>query len=345
MTKSPTIRDVAMLANTSVSVVSRVLNDGSGPVAPDTRAKVLEAIDQLAYRPRAAARSLSSGQTTTIGLLLADLTNPFFARLADRIVGEARSRDIQVVLMTTGEDANLEADSLKALLDRSVGGVIATPTGANVEQWEKLQKIGVDLVFVDRSVDTLENADVVSIENARSAGDATEYLIGLGHKRIALLTGPLSTSTGRSRLKGYEQALVAAGITPDPTLVRNVPFRGEGGGDSIASLLAMADKPTAAIIANTAQVANVYRRLSQMGVPIPDELSLIVFDDNPWVQLVTPPLSSIRQPIDMLAFHSVDLLLNRMQGKLPSGRRYIEVQAEFIARNSCAAPPNYLITR
>ena len=340
MKKTPTIRDVAELSGTSVSVVSRVLNEGSGPVAPNTRNKVLEAIEELAYRPRAAARSLSSGQTTTIGLLLADLTNPFFARLADRIVGEARSRDVQVVLMTTGEDSNLEADSLKALLDRSVGGVIATPTGANVEQWEKLQKIGVDLVFVDRSVDTLENADVVSIENSKSAGDATEYLLGLGHKRIALITGPLSTSTGRSRLSGYELALKKGGIKFDPNLVRNVPFRGDGGGDAIASLLSMADRPTAAIVANTAQVANVYRRLTQMSVSIPDELSLIVFDDNPWVQLVSPPLSSINQPIDMLAFHSVDLLINRMNGKLPNGRRYVEVQAEFSARNSCAAPRN-----
>jgi LacI family transcriptional regulator len=121
-----------------------------------------------------------------------------------------------------------------------------------------------------------------------------------------------------------------------PELIRAVPFRGEGGADAVAALLALDDAPTALVVANTAQVQNVVRRLSQLGTAIPSELSLVVFDDNPWTELVTPPLSVIRQPIDLLARHSVELVLARMQGRIAAGPRSIEVAAEFVARSSSA---------
>jgi LacI family transcriptional regulator len=295
----------------------------------------------LAYRPRSAARDLSAGSSPAIGLVLADLANPFFARLADRIVWEARGKGIQVVLMTTQEDPHLEAESLATLLDRSVSGIIATPTGGNIESWKRLQKLGVDLVFVDRAIDDLD-VDVVSIDNALSARTATEYLIGLGHTRIGLVSGLATTSTGRSRIAGYRAALEQHSLPLDPLLVRDVPFRGRGGGDAVGSLLGLSDAPTALIVANTAQVENSVRRLVQMGVRIPHDLSVIVFDDNPWAELVSPPLSAIRQPIDLLAVHSVELVLGRMQNRLPLGSRTVLVQADFVARSSCA--PLHIIT-
>ena len=337
MKKAATIRDVAKAAEVSVSVVSRVLNDGTGPVAPATRLKVVQAMDELGYRPRAAARELSQGgQSLTIGLLIPDLTNPFFAWLADRVVWEARARGVQVVLMTTQEDRHLEAECLNTLLDRSVGGVIATPTGDNVKQWSRLQQLGIDLVFVDRSISELDSVDLVSIQNVSSAYRSTEYLLELGHRRIAFVSGPLSTSTGRARIRGYRDAFENASVVGDPQLVRDVSFRGHSGGDAVAALLALDDPPTALIVANTAQVHSSLRRLSQMGIRIPTDLSVIVFDDNPWADLVTPPLSAVHQPIEMLARHSVELVLGRMQGKLSNGMRTIEVQAEFIPRSSCA---------
>lgn len=336
MRKAPTIRDVAAAAGVSVSVVSRVLNPESGPVAPAKRQEVLRVIDELGYRPRAAARELSAGHALTIGLVVTDLSNPFFARLADRIVWEARSHGVQVVLMTTQEDPHLEADSLDTLLDRSVSGVIATPTGGNIEKWRRLRDLGVNVVFIDRAIEELEDVDVVSIENFDSAQRSTEHLLSLGHTRIGLITGPLTTSTGSARLNGYKAAHQNASLPVDPTLIRDVPFRGDAGGGAAGSLLAMRQPPTALIVANTAQVQSSVRRLVQMGIDIPDELSLIVFDDNPWTELTTPPLSVIRQPLDMLAVHAIELVLGRMQGKLPDGARRIEVKADYLPRNSCA---------
>lgn len=341
MKKAPTIRDVASEAEVSIAVVSRVLNEGTGPVAPKTRAKVVEAIDKLGYRPRAAARELSGGRPATIGLVLADLANPFFARLADRIVQEVRARDIQVVLMTTQEDPHLESDSLATMLDRSVGGIIATPTGSNPEAWNRLNDRGVDVLFVDRTIADFDRADVVSIENARSARIATQHLVDLGHTRIGFISGPLTTSTGRTRTEGYESVHRENSIEIDPRLVFAAPFRGDGGSDAVGALMSLPAPPTALIVANTAQVPSALRRLSQSGVTIPHDLSVIVFDDNPWTELVNPPLTAIRQPIDLLAAHSVETLLARMQGRLPAQPRRILVDADFVQRASTAPPPQH----
>jgi len=335
MKKAATIRDVAAAAGVSVSVVSRVLN-GTGPVGPAKRAQVLATIEALAYRPRAAARQLSQGHSDTIGLLLADLTNPFFAGLADRVVAEARSRDLQILLMTTQEDPHLEAQALDTLLDRSVGGMIGTPTGQNVERWEKLVALDIPVVFVDRAIGDLHQVDVVSIENVDSAATATRHLLRRGHTRIGIVSGPLDTTTGVERVQGYEQALREHGIEPDHRLVRPAPFRGDRGADVVAQMLALDQPPTGLVVANTAQVRVVLRMLSQARVAIPDDLSVVVFDDNPWTELIRPPLTAVRQPIDMLALHSVELVHARMRQKLPPAPRRVRVVAEFLERSSTA---------
>lgn len=334
MYKQPTIRDVARDAGVSVAVVSRVLNDGS--VAAATRARVVEVMDRLGYQPRAAARELQQGSTTTIGLMLADLSNPFFARLADRVVWAARAKGVHVTLSTNQEDPHLESESIDTLLGRSVGSVIATPTGGNIDGWRRLVDRGVNVVFVDREIPELPDIDVVSISNAASAEIATRHMLELGHERIAFISGPLSTSTGNSRVRGFRDTMAAHGIAVDDRLVHAIPFRGDSGSDAVGSLLALPEPPSALIVGNTAQVRSALRRIQQARVLVPDDLSLVVFDDNPWTELVSPPLSVIRQPIDLLAFHSVELAVNRARGALSEGPRRIEVDAEFVQRSSSA---------
>ena len=338
MRKAATIRDVAREAGVSIAVVSRVMNDGTGPVAPATRERVVEVIERLSYRPRAAARELQQQSSTTIGLVLADLTNPFFARLADRIVWEARSRGIHVVLLTTQEDPHLEVESIDTLIGRSVGAVIATPTDGNARHWLRLTELGVSVVFVDRQIEELPEIDDVTISNEWSAEVATNHLLALGHTRIAFISGPLITSTGRGRAAGFRKAMAKAGVAVDERLFHAIPFRGGSGGDAVGSLLAHAVPPTALIVGNTAQVRNALIRVQQSNFSVPDDLSVIVFDDNPWTELVSPPLSVVRQPIDMLALHSVDLAFGRLKGSLSPGARHIQIDAEFIQRSSSAPP-------
>lgn len=339
MRKLATIRDVAREAGVSIAVVSRVLNDGTGPVAPDTRARVVEVMERISYRPRAAAREIQQQSTTTLGLVLADLTNPFFARLADRVVWEARSRGVHVVLLTTQEDPHLEAESIETLIGRSVGAVIATPTGGNVDKWSKLTDLGVNVVFVDREIDEISDVDIVAISNKTSAETATRHLLALGHTRIGFISGPVTTSTGRGRIAGFKGAVHAAGLDLDEQLIHAIPFRGDTGGDAVGTLLGLPDPPTSLIIANTAQVPSAVHRVQQTAVLVPSQLSLVVFDDNPWTELVTPPLTAIRQPIDMLAVHSVDLAVGRLRGALTGGPRKIEVEAEFLQRSSTGPAP------
>jgi LacI family transcriptional regulator len=334
--KPPTIRDVAREAGVSVAVVSRVLNEGTGPVAALTRAKVVEAIERLGYRPMAAARDLQQRSTSTIGLVLADLTNPFFARLADRVVWEARARGVHVVLLTTQEDPHLEAQSIDTLLERSVASVIATPAGGNVDKWNRLADLGINVVFVDREIPELTEFDAVIIRNDVSAQTAVGHLIGLGHIRIGFISGPADTSTGRVRVEGFRRAMAEAGLPVDEELIHHIPFRGDAGSDAIGALLGLPEPATAIVVGNTAQVRSALRRIKQSDVAVPADLSLVVFDDNPWTELVSPPLTVIRQPIDMLAVHSVELAVGRAKGTISGAPRRIEVAAEFVRRSSSA---------
>lgn len=334
MKKQPTIRDVASTAGVSVAVVSRVLNEGTGPVAAKTRDKVVAAIDELDFHPRAAARSLAAG-TTTVGLIVTDLENPFFARLADRAVWEARAAGLQVLLMTTQEDAQLEREILDRLQDRSVAAIIATPTGANIDKWQRLLDLGLHVTFVDRAIPDLP-IDLVRIENVESARTATEYLLSLGHQRIGIITGPLTTTTGAERVAGYRDAIESHNIAHRSELVLAVSFRGDAGSDAVGSLLSLREPPTALVVANTAQVRNALRRLAQARIRIPEDLSVIVFDDNPWTELVTPPLSVVRPPTHMLAVHALELVSTRLRGLVSDEPRTVSVPAEFVVRSSAA---------
>ncbi len=318
----------------SIAVVSRVLNKGSGPVAEATRERVVASMARLNYRPRTAARELKARPQTTLGLLLADVTNPFFARLADHVVRDARSRGVSVILMTTQEDPGYEADAIGTLAERRVNGVIATPTSTNVAEWTQLSHLGSRLVFVDRVLEDVPTADAVSIDNIGSARTATRHLLELGHRRIGLISGPATSSTGAARVEGYRTELTAHGVAFDPALVRPIPFRGDQGGDAVGAILALDEPPTAVIIANTAQALSSIRRLHLAGTRIPQDLSVVIFDDNPWTELFTPALTVIRQPVALLASHSVDLALSdRTDAEQP--RRTI-VESEFVVRSSTA---------
>ncbi len=332
MSRSATIRDVARAAGVSTAAVSRVLNPGSGAVSSSTRERVLAAVEDLSYRPRTAARELRGGARPTLALVLADVTNPFFAQLADRVVWEARSHDVTVQLMTTREDPTLEAESLTALLQRRIGSVIATPTGGNVERWEDLREAGTSVVFVDRRIEGF-TAATVSTADEESGHAAAQHLLRLGHQRIGVIAGPSTTSTGRDRVTGHARALTEHGLTPDPSLVHQVPFRGDQGADAVSALLDTEDPPTALVVANTAQVVSSMRRLALRGVRTGQDLSVVVFDDNPWTELHTPALTVVRQPIGLVARHAVTLALRQ------DARDQVRVRADLVPRASTGLAP------
>ncbi|MFB9621314.1 substrate-binding domain-containing protein [Brooklawnia cerclae] len=335
MLKAATIRDVAREAGVSIAVVSRAINPGSGPVAPETRDRVLAAIEKLDYRPRAAARELQAGATTTIALMVPDLINPFFSGIADAIVYEARSRGVHVMVLTTQEDPHLEAELVQTLRTRSVGALIVAPTDSGTNPFGRLVDLGIHVICVDRELDDSAGIDVVTIDNENSARTATQHLLQLGHERIAIITGPQHSSSARSRLVGFRGAMADAGVEVDEQLVRPIAYRGTLGSDAVGSLLALPHPPTALIVANGAQAFNSVRRVRQSGIGVPDDLSLVVFDDNPWTDVFSPALTVIRQPVKMMAMHSTQIAVSRLQGDRPPAPVRIELRAELVHRSSC----------
>jgi LacI family transcriptional regulator len=335
--REPTVKDVARHAGVSPGVVSRVVN-ANGAVSDRTRKQVLASIKALNYRPHSAARELRTRTTNTIGLVLADVANPFFAQLADRIVRQAAEVGLGVLLTTTQEDPAMEQRSIELLLEKRVRGVIAAPGSANAAAWRNMRELGVDLTFVDRIVARVPGVDVVGMNNEEAARAATDLLIEQGHQRIALISGPSTTSTGRERMAGYRQALRDRGLAEDADLVGELAFRSEGGESLLRSLLEQRRPPTALLVANTAVSADVVRHLRELRIAVPGALSVVVFHDAEWTALMTPALTVVRHQLDDLARSAVTMLHSRMYAEKPLRRREIRVSSELIVRDSVAPP-------
>lgn len=336
--RAVTIRDVARHAAVSQGVVSRVLNDGIGPVAPETRRRVLASIGALRYRPHAAARELKTQKTSTIGLVVADVANEFFAQLADRVVRGASSLGLGVLLMTTQEDPALEGRSVEMLLDKRVRGIIAAPTGRDAAVWGQVTDMGVRLVFVDRTVEGTPRADVVGLDNQAAAFEATEHLVRHGHRRVAIISGPLSVSTGRERVAGYRRALERFGADADERLVFGADFK-DPGADVVDRLLALEDPATAVVVSNTALAATVTARLRELDVAVPEDLSVVVFHDAPWTSLVRPAFTVVRHPLGEISDRAIDLLNRRLETGVPERGQEVRLRSTLVPRGS-VAPAN-----
>lgn len=315
-----------------------MLNEGSGPVAPETRLRVLASIKSLHYRPHAAARELKTQSTSTIGLVVADVANEFFGQLADRVVRAARAHDLGVLLLTTQEDAVLESDSVKMLMDKRVGGIIAAPTGRNSGVWRQVTDMGVHLVFVDRTVTRVPAADIVGVDNQAAGYAATDHLIEHGHRRIAIISGPLAISTGSERVAGYRRAIQDQGLDDDDRLIFEADFRDPRGSAAVDRMLALEDPPTALVVSNTARAAAVAARLGERDVSIPEDLSLVVFHDATWAALAKPGITVIRHPMGEIADRAVDQLAKRMTEDWPERGEVIRLTSELVSRGSVATP-------
>lgn len=337
--REPTVKDVAEHAGVSPGVVSRVVN-ANGSVSERTRERVLASIAKLGYRPHSAARELRTRTTNTIGLVLADVANPFFSQLADHIVRHAADAGLGVLLTTTQEDPAMELKSIELLMQKRVAGVIAAPGTENAGAWRHMREIGVELTFVDRFIGRIPGIDVVGMDNEHAAHSATTALVERGHRRIALVSGPRTTSTGHERIAGYRRALREHGIAEDPALVAELAFRNVEAETALSGILALPEPPTALIVGNTAVSASVVTHLRAAGTSVPEELSVIVFHDAEWTALTSPPLTVVRHRLDDLARHAVEMLNTRLNSPERLRRREKRLPSELVIRPSIAGPIN-----
>jgi LacI family transcriptional regulator len=342
-----TVVDVARLAGVSTATAGRALG-GYGSVKPSTLLKVQAAADELGYSPNAIAKSMITGRTLTLGAVVADIENPFFARVIRGIADVARARGFEVVLSNTDEELATEQATVKLLVDKRVDGLIVAPaSGSDSDHLVAAMKAGSHLVLVDRTVRGLQ-ADTITIRNRAAASHAVSYLAELGHTRIGYVSGTMRTnedavsgsptrdvSTGEERIAGYRRALRESGLHDDGRYIEVGGPRKADAGLSASKLLGMADPPTAIVAADSVIALGILEEIHRRGLRIPEDVSVVGFDDAEWASVVTPPLSVIQQPAYELGAGAASLLIDRILG-LDGPPRNKLLESVFIDRGSVA---------
>jgi LacI family transcriptional regulator len=333
-----TIREIASAAGVSIATVSRVLNERPG-VAAETRGAVLRVVRDHGFTANRSARALSGGRTGLIGVMLPIVAAPYFASILSGASEALYEQDMRMVLCPTLHHHEREL----ALLDRLMhgttdGAVLMLPEESNAEL-KVLRRRGYAFVIVDPRVALDEGIPAVSAANASGARAATEHLLSLGHRRIGAITGPRSYLASSERLSGYEGALAAAGVLPDPAIMLESTFDIEGGAKAASRLLDAADPPTAIFAFNDNNAIGALRVARERGIRVPEELSIVGFDDSEMSEVVTPALTTVRQPLAEMGRMAVSLLMRVLDNQRLEAL-HIELKTRLIVRESTARVPD-----
>lgn len=333
-----TIRDVAAASGVSVSTVSNLLNGRVGLMTPLTRVRIEQAMRDLSYRPSHAARTLNSKKTATIGLVLDEIETPLFMSAIPAI--EPMARRAGYTLIVTHAASADEHGSVGLLLQQDVEAVVFVSTseyrdGLDVDQ---LTREGVPTVIINRP-QVSQIVSRVAWDNRGGVGSAVRHLHQLGHTRIALLRGPLNRESTAQRLAGYREGLASAGLPFESKYVDVGDYTAvlKRAAGRVAHLLNMDPRPTAVIAADDAVAAVVIQTAASLGLRVPDDLSVIGVDDQPFAAVLTPPLTTVRLPVAEAASCAFDLLFARISDpNLPPEE--VMLPAPLIVRESCAPP-------
>ena len=328
-----TLKDVAQAAGFSQSTTSRALS-GEGYVAAGVRDRVLAAAESLGYVPHAMARSLRKQDSRTIGVLVSDLRNAFYADLAAGIASRSRREGYTMMLVDDQGSTDAEMDAARAFVATRVAGVIVTPLSGDVSAYLMRQHIPV--IEADRQF-SAGRCDGVIIDNAGVAKRMTDHLIDLGHRRIALFIDETMWTTGGERAAGYRRSLEGSGIPADPSLVISAGWDADGARKSAIDILARRDHPTAIFAANNLLAEGVWRATNDLGLRIPEDVSVVSFDDSQWMSMVSPGITAVAQDAVSLGETALDRLLERLQDPMAEPQTTV-LDAEVLPRGSTAAP-------
>jgi len=329
-----TIRDVARAAQVSTSTVSHVIN-GTRYVSPDTRERVLQAMAELNYSPNRLARSLRNNRTLTLGVLLPNSANPFFAELLLGIENVCFERGYNIIMGNASDDPQRELEYLQVLLSRQVDGILLISTGAYNESLALLASHETPVVMVDRTAD-IPTVDEILTANKQGGVLATEYLLGLGHRRIGCITGPSYLTPSAERVEGYTEALQTAGVPLDEALIVNGDFLHESGYRATRQLLALPVPPTAIFACNDLMAVGAICALHEAGLGVPEDVSVVGYDDIPLASYTVPRLTTIAQPAREIGQLAAERLIARLQhNSTPPAHQRLPVH--LVKRDSCRA--------
>jgi DNA-binding LacI/PurR family transcriptional regulator len=337
-----TIQDVASAAGVAASTVSRYLN-GQLRVSPATEARVLDAVRTLGYVPNAQAKNLARRRSGVVGFVVPDIANPYFGAIADHVVEAVERRGLLVLLCSTRSEAVKEASYIDLLASGAIDGMLYLGSFRSNERLAAAIRGGLPVVVVDEPIAGLPDVHTVVMDDYAGGFQAASYLVALGHHRIAFVSGPAELGSVQERRRGYCDALVKGGIDPDEQPHLAGHFTEQFGMSALSRLLAAGQPPTAAFVASDYIALGMLSAAETHGIRVPEDLSVVGFDDIRFSQYVRPRLTTIRSPVERLAQTGVELLFDRLTAAMAGGRhdtpaRTEVLPVELIVRES-AAPP------
>jgi len=329
-----TMRDVARLAGVSLPVVSYVINGGPRPVSPGTRSRVLRVIEELGYKPNRLARGLARKGTLSIALIIPNISDLFFARLAQAVEEAAYASGFSLLLCNTGQDREREIAYFNLLAEKRIDGVLLVTSGLDAGQLQKACGEDLPLVALDREVEGAF-VDTVIFNNFTTGKQAAEHLIQHDYRRIACLAGPKTLPGAVQRVEGYEEALKQAGIAPFNKLIRWCDYTFDGGLKAASGLLKGKVSPQAILACNDEMGAGAIHAARQAGIDVPRELAVAGIGDSLIGQMVIPQLTTVNASVDDMGRTGTEMLLERIGGTAPRAQRRVVLDTRLIIRGSC----------
>ena len=330
-----TIVEVAKRASVSIATVSNVIR-GTKRVSPELQERVKAAIRELDYSPNAIARGLKVKQTRMLGMVLPDITNPFFPGIIRGAEDTAFDRDYFLVTANTDEQIGRERRLLAALRSyRADGILLASAPGSDTSHIRRTISSGVSVVFLDRPVAGID-ADAVLLDNVRGARECVRHLLQLGHRRIAIITGPLKLQNARERLQGYEEALHESDVPIDPALILEGDYRLESGHRLAKQLTKSRGTASAIFVCNGVMTVGVLNAFEEAGVACPRDISLATFDDLTLDHSSHSHLTAVVQPSYEMGARAATLLIDRIEGRLTGDPIVVRVVPTLVIRESTA---------
>jgi LacI family transcriptional regulator len=327
-----TINDVAKLAGVSNATVSHVIN-GTRFVSEPLIEKVKEAMKQLNYQPNMMARGLKGGSLKTIGVIVPDCTNSFFAEISRAINHYCFIQGYNIILCNTDNNMEHQSSYTDMLISKHIDGVIIISSDKTDEDVNKLAANSIPVVIADRSVNH-PSVDNIIVNNKKGGYDATKYLLSLGYTKIACIGGPTTISSSSQRMEGYKQAIIEAGIELKDAYIYIGDFHFNGGEKASETFLSLKEPPEAIFATNDMMALGFITGSQKRGINIPKDISVIGFDDIQLSSIMTPLLTTIAQPLDTLAKISTQLILDKIENKT-SKVSQILLDPYLIERDSC----------
>jgi LacI family transcriptional regulator len=323
--RKTTLKDLARLAKVSTVTVSNVLNQRPN-VSQETRVRVMEAVQRTGYTANLAARGLAGGRTNILGVVVPDLSTQYLGEIVRGVSAEVRSAGMEM-LISTALNTKSERTQLE-LLHNITDGLILILPHTDDDEIQSLEQEGVPIVMVDHRGSTIK-LPAVDVDNYTGSRQATEYLLGLNHSRIGFIAGLYAASS--ARLRGYKEALLNAGVPFDKTLVVQGNFLQPSGFAAMTKLLELSKPPTAIFAANDLTAFGAMEAIKEHGLRVPDDISVVGFDDIPMASQVYPPLTTVRQPLAEMGVAAVRMMIAKLRGVEPPSKR-ITLPTELVVR-------------